>query len=83
MRSKTPPLRMPDLDGVRNYATRYRDIYWDGTLEMFAFVKKGLITMTHKNLYALVRAHSLPEKRVCNSQLSCLHSGPNDVLPRN
>ena len=54
MRWKRAPWRMPDLDGVQNYATRYHDIYWDGTLEMFAFVKRGLVTMTHKNLHSLV-----------------------------
>ena len=54
MRWKRAPWRMPDLDGVQNYATRYHDIYWDGTLEMLAFVKRGLVTMTHKNLHSLV-----------------------------
>jgi len=45
---------MPRIDGVCNYATRYRDMFWHGGLETFVLVENGMIINTHKHLKTLV-----------------------------
>ena len=54
IRAKTSLLKHPRLDGVLNYSTRYTNIYYDGKLERFVFIKGGIVAESHENLKALV-----------------------------
>lgn len=47
-------LRKGVLDGVHDYATRYRNIYWDGDLHAFAYTEGGVVVISHPKLRSIV-----------------------------
>jgi hypothetical protein len=51
---KAPP-RMPELDGVHNYSTRYRDVYWDANVRSYAYAENGIVVLQHQQLKSIAR----------------------------